>query len=70
MTTTIYTNDLTVPLERETGLSKGQLSKVLHKIKRRGGVPPRGNTRIDPEGNVYDEVTGENIGNIIDEANG
>ncbi len=51
-------------LEGETGLTRGELSDALHKIKNDAGVPPYANTRIDSEGNVYDEETGENIGNI------
>jgi len=57
-------------LEQETGLSRGELSDALHKVKEGAGVPPYANTRIDSEGNVYDEETGENIGNIIDESHG
>jgi RHS repeat-associated protein len=57
-------------LEQETGLSRGELSDALHKLKNDASVPPYANTRIDSEGNVYDEETGENIGNIIDESHG
>jgi RHS repeat-associated protein len=57
-------------IEKETGLSKGELSDALHRIKRGAGLPPTANTRIDSEGNVYDEDTGEWIGNIVDETSG
>jgi RHS repeat-associated protein len=57
-------------LEKDTGLSKGKLSDALHKLKEHGGVPNNANTRIAPDGNVYDEETGQLIGNIIDEAHG
>lgn len=57
-------------LEDETGLARGELSDALHKLKRAAGIPPDANTRVDPEGNVYDEETGENIGNIVDEGHG
>jgi hypothetical protein len=50
--------------------SRGRLSSALHKIKEGADIPPYGNTRIDAEGNVYDEETGEVVGNIIDEAHG
>ena len=56
-------------LEQE-GLSRGELSDALHKLKRAASVPNDANTRIDSDGNVYDEETGEDIGNIIDEAHG
>jgi RHS repeat-associated protein len=39
-------------LEQEAGLSRGELSDALHKIKRAAGVPNAGNTRIDSDGNV------------------
>jgi RHS repeat-associated protein len=57
-------------LEQETGLSRGKLSDALHKLKKASSIPNDANTRVDSDGNVYDEETGENIGNIIDEAHG
>jgi RHS repeat-associated protein len=57
-------------LEQETGLSRGELSDALHSIKDHAGLSGDANTRIDSEGNVYNEETGEWIGNIIDESHG
>jgi RHS repeat-associated protein len=55
-------------LARKTGIPRGRLSDAFHKIKK--FLPPTAKTRIDGEGNVYDEQTGENIGNVVDEAHG
>ncbi len=57
-------------LEKETGLGRRALRNALHKIKEGALLKGKENTRIDSEGNVYDEETGEYIGNIIDEAHG
>jgi len=57
-------------LEQATGLSRGELSDALHSIKDHAGLSGDANTRIDSEGNVYAEETGEWIGNIIDESHG
>jgi RHS repeat-associated protein len=57
-------------LQRSTGLSRGELSDAFHRIKHAAGLPPNAPTRIDSEGNVYDADTGENIGNVVDEAHG
>jgi RHS repeat-associated protein len=55
-------------LAKKTGIPVHKLKEALHVLKR--GMPANANTRIDSEGNVYDEATGELIGNLIDEANG
>jgi RHS repeat-associated protein len=57
-------------LAKKTGIPRGELSKAFHKLKEAFEIPPEGKTRIDSEGNVYDEETGENIGNVVDEAHG
>lgn len=57
-------------LERKTGLSRGRLHDAFERVMRAGGLKAWDNTCIDPEGNVYDAETGENLGNIVDEAHG
>lgn len=55
-------------LTRAFGVQQGVLNKALEKIKKSAGLPPRGNTLVDADGNVYIEHTGEWIGNLIDDA--
>ena len=57
-------------LQRRTGLSRGVLSDAFHRIKESAGLSPDDSTRIDEEGNVYSGETGEDIGNVVDEAHG
>ena len=54
-------------LARRYGVSRGELHEALEKIKGAVGLPPNANTRVDAEGNVYIEKTGEWIGNLSDE---
>jgi RHS repeat-associated protein len=47
-------------------ISRGELGKALEEAKEASGVPPNGNTKIDPgTGEIYDEETGEQIGNVF-----
>lgn len=57
-------------LQRLTGLSRRELSEAFHTIKGSAGLSPDDSTRVDEEGNVYSTETGENIGNVVDEAHG
>jgi hypothetical protein len=42
------------------------LSDALHEAKDAYGVPGDANTKIDPSnGDIYDEDTGEHIGNVF-----
>lgn len=47
-------------------IPRGELGKALEEAKEASGVPPNGNTKIDPgTGEIYDEETGEQIGNVF-----
>jgi RHS repeat-associated protein len=53
-------------IARETGIPEGELSDALHESKEFGEVGPSENTKIDPKtGDIYDEKTGEQIGNVF-----
>jgi hypothetical protein len=53
-------------IARETGIPEGELSDALHEAKEFGEVGPSENTKIDPTtGDIYDEKTGEQIGNVF-----
>jgi RHS repeat-associated protein len=53
-------------IARETGIPEGELSDALHEAKEFGEVGPGENTKIDPTtGDIYDEKTGEQIGNVF-----
>lgn len=57
-------------LQGRFGIPRGSLSDAFHKIKKGAGLQGPDSTRIDEEGNVYVTETGEDIGNVIDEAHG
>jgi len=53
-------------IARETGIPRGELGKALEEAKQASGVPPNGNTKVDPgTGDIFDEETGEHIGNVF-----
>jgi RHS repeat-associated protein len=53
-------------IARETRIPEGELSDALHEAKEFGEVGPGENTKIDPTtGDIYDEKTGEQIGNVF-----
>jgi RHS repeat-associated protein len=64
----IDAEDALKDIARKTpGISRGELGKRLERAKKAAGVPPGDNTKIDPDtGEIYDEKTGEHIGNVFD----
>ena len=60
--------DAYVELVQRFGVSRGRLSSALHRIKKNAGLRPDTNTLVDGQGNVYIDMTGEWIGNLLDEA--
>lgn len=57
-------------LARRTGIHTRVLSEAFHKIKKRAALQGDDSTAVDEEGDVYSSDTGENIGNVVDEAHG
>jgi RHS repeat-associated protein len=57
------------PLSKWSGLTRGQLHDALEKLKKASGLGAADNVLVDPTtGDVYDQETGESLGNLIDEA--
>lgn len=57
-------------ISARTGVPVYQPGNGLHKIKDAAGLSGSDDVLVDDDGNVYIRSTGEEIGNVVDEAYG
>jgi hypothetical protein len=50
------------------GIPRHEVRNAIEKLKKGYGLAPSDNVKVDSDGNVVDPRTGEDIGNIHDEA--